>query len=104
MISRSLYIILEDQRLKDTDPLEALPDQLFRHAQSRMSNATLLTRESACLLGVPSHTVDRFLELMAMYDIPEGKRSSMRSLCMIWLMQAIHSMSIFDPPSIHEVY
>jgi hypothetical protein len=64
MISRALYIIVEDQRIKDSDPLQLLPSQLFKHSQSRMSNAKLLTRESACLQGVPSQAVDRFLELV----------------------------------------
>jgi hypothetical protein len=72
LISRSLYIILQDQDLRDADPQRVLPPQLYKHKQSRLSNAKLLTHESECLQGVPSQAVDRFLELVALYDIPEG--------------------------------
>jgi hypothetical protein len=72
LISRSLCIILQDQDLRDADPQRVLPSQLYKHKQSRLSNAKLLTHESECLQGVPSQAVDRFLELVALYDIPEG--------------------------------
>jgi hypothetical protein len=67
-----MYIILEDRDLNAADPERMLSGQLFQHKQSRLSNAKLLTRESACLQGVPSQAVDRFFELVAFYNVSEG--------------------------------
>eukprot|EP00953_Heterococcus_sp_UTEX-ZZ885_P011190 6480-Heterococcus_DN1.PRE.1 len=46
-------------------PIPSVFCRLYKHKQSRLSNAKVLTHESECLQGVPSQAVDRFLELAA---------------------------------------
>jgi hypothetical protein len=53
----------------------------------------LLTRDSQCLKGLPTVAVDRFLELVASYDVPKGMEpliSDAVASCMMYTR--IHSI------------
>jgi hypothetical protein len=70
--SRVMHLILNDDEIRAADPLGALREQLAKAHHHRLSNAKLLTKDSRCFNGVPSRAVDLFIQLVEMYDVPEG--------------------------------
>jgi hypothetical protein len=72
--TRVMNLILNDATILEADPSSTMAKQLVDdYLHFRLSDAKLLKRSSPCFKGVPSIAVDRFLELVSMYDITEGK-------------------------------
>jgi hypothetical protein len=73
--SRIMYLIIHDAQILQADPLRVLAERIIgpEHHVFRLSDAKLLTSESECLKGLPTAAVDRFLELVGMYEVPRGK-------------------------------
>jgi hypothetical protein len=72
--TRTLNLILNDAIITKADPNRALAKQLMQqHMHFRLSDVKLLRKASPCFKGVPSIAVDRFLQLVSMYDITKGK-------------------------------
>jgi hypothetical protein len=85
-ISRSLYVLVNHAHVVSADPLGLLNKQLQADRRAlRLSDAKLLTKESACLKGVPTTAVDRFLELVAHHEVPPGQCA----LCLINFVVAL---------------
>jgi hypothetical protein len=72
-ISRSLYLIVNDERLRCANYTNLLSMQLREHKIVHLSNAKLLTHASLCFKGVPLETIDAFIQLVAACETPEGK-------------------------------
>jgi hypothetical protein len=72
--TRILNLILNDTRIVEADPNRVLAKQLMQqHMPFRLSDVKLLKKSSPCFKGVPTIAVDRFLQLVSMYDITKGK-------------------------------
>jgi hypothetical protein len=70
-----MYLISHDAQILQADPLRVLAERipsLMYGGVFRLSDAKLLTRESQCLKGLPTVAVDRFLELVGLYEVPKG--------------------------------
>eukprot|EP00953_Heterococcus_sp_UTEX-ZZ885_P020950 11716-Heterococcus_DN1.PRE.2 len=72
-VARSLYVILKDERLLELDPQETLMASLQKQRQVRLANAKLMTHQSPYLAGIPLPVVVRFLELVAVSEVPYDK-------------------------------
>jgi hypothetical protein len=75
--SRSLYILLQDKQVLQSDLLGTLEKQLWDHRQRRLSDAKLLSLKSPRFKGVPLLAVNRFLELVACANVPPGETQKM---------------------------
>jgi hypothetical protein len=66
-------VLVNDSTILLADPLGLLNKQLHEHYHNRLSDAKVLTKNSACFKRVPTAAVDRFLELVAHHEIPSGQ-------------------------------
>ena len=69
-----MYLIIHDAQILQADPLRVLAERIIgpEHYVFRLSDAKLLTSESECLKGLPTAAVDRFLELVGLFEVPKG--------------------------------
>jgi hypothetical protein len=72
-IARSLFVILQDDKLLELDPKGTLTAALHKSWQVRLANAKVMTPETPCLLSVDLPARLRFLELVAASEVPYGK-------------------------------
>jgi hypothetical protein len=78
--SRSLYLILNDKRLRLANYTHTLSMQLLWHKVVHLSSAKLLTHTSLCFKGIPLEAIDLFIQLVAAGEVPEGKLVFMENL------------------------
>jgi hypothetical protein len=76
LFARSLYVILQDQKLLELDPDGTLLAILERHWHLRLANVKQMTTETTCLASIALPIRARFLELVAVCAVPYGKHTS----------------------------
>jgi hypothetical protein len=72
-IARSLFVILQDDKLLELDPDGTLLAVLERHWHLRLANVKPMTTETPCLANIALPIRTRFLKLVAACAVPYAK-------------------------------